>query len=272
MSSSSSSKADRLMTESGTALAPRQDRGWRAGLTPLMSAGFGSWWRTKEWWTQALLWTAVVNGSLAVAIWGDAPDGMDVFTLFGVMTMFAAIAVAILMQEAIVGEQRSGTAAWVLSKPASREAFMLAKLVPNAVGVVATMIVIPSVALLLQTTLAGIEVSVPRFAVGASIAALNLLFYLTLTLMLGTLFDSAGPVIAIPLAFAFGQQLITGFPGLGSILPWALVVPTNGADASVVGAVIDGQPVTAPGAIGLTAVACGVFIVVAFWKWNRTEL
>ena len=176
-------------------------------MSVLMGAGFASWWRTRDWWTQALLWTFILNGSLAVAIWGDESGGVDVFILFGVMTMFAAIAVAIIMQEAIVGERRSGTAAWVLSKPASREAFMLSKLVPNAVGVLATMIVIPSTVLVLQMSLAGIEVSVPRFALGALVAALNLMFFLTLTLMLGTLFESAGPVIAIPLAFAFGQQL-----------------------------------------------------------------
>jgi ABC-2 type transport system permease protein len=247
-------------------------RGWRAGLSTLMSAGFGAWWRTKDWWTQALLWTFVVNGSVAVAVWGDAPEGMTVFTLYGVMTMFAAIAVAILMQEAIVGEKRNGTAAWVLSKPASREAFMLSKLVPNAVGVIATMIVIPSIFLLLQITLAGIETSVPLFALGLLIPALNLMFYLTLTLMLGTLFDSAGPVIAIPLAFAFGQQLITSIPGLGPLLPWALIVPTGDSDTSVTGAIMTGQPVDAPGAIVVTSVACVVFIVVAFWKWQRTEL
>ena len=169
------------------------EHGWQAGLSPLMRAGFGAWWRTREWWTQALLWTVVINGSVAVAIWGDAPEGLGVFGLYGVMTMFAAIAVAILMQEAIVGEKRSGTAAWVLSKPASRDAFLLSKLVPNAVGVLATMIAIPSAVLLVQTLLAGIDVSVGRFALGTLVPALNLLFYLTLTLMLGTLFDSAGP-------------------------------------------------------------------------------
>ncbi len=261
------------MADSSTAALQRLNhQGWRAGLTPLMRAGFGAWWRTKEWWIQALLWTAVINGSLATAIWGDAPEELDVFTLYGVMTMFAAIAVAILMQEAIIGEKRSGTAAWVLSKPASREAFMLSKLVPNSVGVIATMIAIPSAVLLLQIAVAGIDISPPRFALGASVAALNLLFYLTLTLMLGTLFDSAGPVIAIPLAFALGQQLVTAIPGLASFLPWALVVGTDASDTSVAGALITGQPVPAPGAVVLTAVACGVFTAVAFWKWKRTEL
>jgi ABC-2 type transport system permease protein len=254
-----------------TGLQPLPEHGWRAGLAPLMRAGFGSWWRTRQWWTQALLWTVVVNGSMAAVLWGDAPDDIGVFDLYGVMTMFAAIAVAILMQEEIVGEKRSGTAAWVLSKPASREAFMLSKLVPNAVGVLVTMIAIPSAVLLVQTSLAGVEVSVPRFLLGMLVTALNLLFYLTLTLMLGTLFDSAGPVIAVPLAFAFGQQLITGIPGLGTALPWALVVGTDDT-TSVTGAVITGQPVPAPAALATTAAACAVFTAVAFAKWRRTEL
>jgi ABC-2 type transport system permease protein len=260
------------MSEPVTLLQPRQERGWRTGLPTLMSAEFGSWWRTKAWWIQALLWTVVINASVSVAVWDANAEGLTVFTLYGVMTMFPAIAVAILMQDAIVGEKRSGTAAWVLSKPASRPAFMLAKLVPNAVGVIATMVAIPSGVLLIQASMAGIEVSIPRFALGTTIVALNLMFYLTLTLMLGTLFDSAAPVIAIPLAFAFGQQLVVGIPGLGSVLPWALVVPTNDADTSVIVALIVGQPVAAPGAIVLTATACVIFSVVAFARWSRTEL
>jgi ABC-2 type transport system permease protein len=118
--------------------------GWRAGLSTLMGAGFGAWWKTKDWRIQALLWTAIINGSVAAVVWSDAPNEIDVFGLYGIMTMFGAAAVTITMQEAIVGEKRSGTAAWVLSKPVSRQAFMLSKLVPNAVSVVATMIAIPT--------------------------------------------------------------------------------------------------------------------------------
>lgn len=253
-------------------LTALRQTGWRAGWSPLMKAGFGAWWRTKEWWIQALLWSGIINGSLAIAIWGEPDDDLDVVELYGVMTMFAAIAVAILMQEAIVGEKRSGTAAWVLSKPASRAAFMASKLVPNAVGVVATMIAIPTAFVMVQMSLAGLEFSAPRFALGAAVAALNLLFYLTLTLMLGTLFDTAGPVIAIPLAFAFGQQLLAGIPGLSSVLPWALVVSAGGSESSDVAAIITGQPLPAPAAIPIVALACVLFTVVAFAQWHRTEL
>jgi len=253
-------------------LEPSLESGWRSGLSNLMGAGFDSWWGTKEWWIHSLIWIAVINGSVAVAVWGEAPDDVSVFTIYGVMTMFAAIAVAILMQDAVVGEKLNGTAAWVLSKPVSRTAFMLSKLVPNAVGVVATMIVIPSAVLIVQLALAEINVSADRFLLGAAVAALNLLFYLTLTLMLGTLFNSAGPVIAIPLAFAFGQQLLGGIPGLISFLPWALVVPVDGSETSVVSSVITGQSISTPGAIAMTAAACAVFTIVAFRRWNRTEL
>ncbi len=248
------------------------ERGWRSGLSSLIGVGFGSWWKTSAWWIQALLWTAVINGSVAVVIWGEAPDDVSVFDLFGVMTMFAAIAVAILMQESIVGEKRSGTAAWIHSKPVSRPAFILSRLVPNAVGVLATMIAIPSVVLFVQMQAGGIDVSVSRFALGSSVAGLNLLFYLTLTLMLGTVFDNAGTVIAIPLAFAFGQQLFAALPGLGEILPWRLVAAAGEADNSVIGALIGAEPNPAPGAIVSTLLACVVFTGVAFWKWNRTEL
>ena len=245
--------------------------GWRSGLSSLMASGFGAWWKTKTWWIQSLIWVAVVNGSLAALIWGDAPDRGAIFTVFGVMTMFAAIAVTIIMQEVIVGEKRSGTAAWVLSKPASRKAFVLSKLVPNSVGVLATMILIPSAVLFVQLSVAGIDVDLGPFALGAAVAGLNLLFYLTLSLMLGTLFDSAGPVIAIPLAFAFGQQLLGGLPVI-EYLPWSLLVPVAGSDTSVIGAIIGGQPIQGYGAIGLTVAACVIFTVVAFWQFERTEL
>lgn len=248
------------------------ETGWRSGLSNLMGAAFGSWWRTKAWLIQALIWTTVINGSLAAFIWGATPEGMTVFTLYGVMTMFAAIAVTIMMQEAIVGEKKSGTAAWMLSKPVSRPAFVLSKLVPNAVGIIATMIVIPSTVLLAQLIMSGLDVSVGRFALGASVAALNLMFYLTLTLMLGTLFISGAPVIGIPLAFAFGQQLLTGIPGLGSILPWSLLVPTGDSEISVIGEIIAGQPVSSIAALMFTGTSCITFAAMAFWKFSQTEL
>lgn len=101
--------------------------------------------------------------------------------------------------------------------------------------------------------------------------AADVLFYLTLTSMPRTFSNSAGPVIAIPLAFAFGRQLFGGVPALISFLPWALVVPVDGSDASVVSTIIAGQTITTLGAIAVTVISCGVFTSVAFRQWSRTE-
>ena len=60
------------------------------------------------------------------------------FNIF--MGLAGAIGVSILMQTAVVGEKRSGTAAWVLSKPVSRVAFIIAKLIANSTGIVVTLV------------------------------------------------------------------------------------------------------------------------------------
>ena len=41
------------------------------------------------------------------------------------------------------GEKREGTASWVLSKPLTRLAFVLSKVIANSVGVMVTMIIVP---------------------------------------------------------------------------------------------------------------------------------
>ena len=45
-----------------------------------------------------------------------------------------AIGIIVVMQDAIIEEIQLGTAAWVLSKPVSRQAFLSAKLVASVVG------------------------------------------------------------------------------------------------------------------------------------------
>ena len=55
-----------------------------------------------------------------------------------IIIIIGAIGGVILVQGALVGEKRSGTAAWVLSKPISRPAFFLAKLIANAIGTLVT--------------------------------------------------------------------------------------------------------------------------------------
>jgi hypothetical protein len=69
-----------------------------------------------------------------------ADEGILIYLVFG--GLFAAAGVAIKAQDALIGEKRSGTAAWVLSKPISRYAFLLAKFAADVIGVLITMVIV----------------------------------------------------------------------------------------------------------------------------------
>lgn len=219
------------------------EQGWRRGLGNLLRAEMGGWWKTSSWWVQALIWIGVVNMSIASVIWGSsdqAPEGLALFALFS--CLFPTIAIIIILQDAIIGEKESGTAAWVLSKPVSRSAFVVAKLIAHSVGVLVTMTLLPGIAAYIQISLAGGTWLKPlNFVAGLAVIWLYQLFFLTLTLMLGVLNDQRAAVIGIPLALAFGTQLLIGMiPALQYVLPWRLAVGVENETLSVIESVILG--------------------------------
>ncbi len=102
---------------------------------------------------------------------------------------------------------------------------------------------------------------------------LHLLFYLTLTLMLGTLSEGRGAVIGLPLLILFGFQMILPvLPALGTIMPWVLItgVP-NVSGAGFVVDVLSGQALLTLTPIVATAAWCVVFTIVAVWRFKREE-
>ncbi|MGC9469477.1 MAG: ABC transporter permease [Anaerolineae bacterium] len=251
------------------------ERGWRRGLRNLLRAGFADWWQTNTWWVHALIWTGVLNLMMAGIVFSEAGAELDVvgfLSLFG--GMFPVVAVVIIMQGAIVGEKQDGTAAWVLSKPVSRTAYILGKLIPNGVSMPVVMLLIPMAVGLGVLTLAGFRVDVLRFAAGFLIVSLNMLFFLSLTVMLGAVFKKRGGVIGIPLALMFGQQyLLSAFPVLRQVLPWGLVLPL-GEDlgSSIATAVILGAPPITWTPVFTTLVATVAFLIVGVWRFREVEL
>ena len=122
------------------------ERRWRRGFANLLRKENGMWWGTRRWWVQSLVWLLTLNGFIAFLIWlvpvldpgGETvspSEGLEVFMVF--LGFFGAIGVMVLTQGAIVGEKRSGTVAWILSNPVSRSAFILSKLIGNAMGILA---------------------------------------------------------------------------------------------------------------------------------------
>jgi len=263
------------------------ERGWRRGLDNLMAGQLSSWFKSSRWWRNALIWLVIVNLILffatigfrqaakdAVATGEPAPSD-ETLMLYGIFGgMFVAMGVMIIMQGAIVGEKKSGTAAWVLSKPVTRTSFVVSRLLGNALGILITAILLPG--LVAYVTIGifapGGWPSPLNFLAGVAVLAVSMLFWLTLTLVSGTLFDSVGGVIAVPLATYFAMWLIPGvFTPLVYISPVILTVGSGDEYSSVAASLMNGQAPFSWIPLIVAIVLSAVFIGVAIWRFNRQE-
>jgi ABC-2 type transport system permease protein len=257
-----------------------EERGWRQGFANLLRKENAQWWRTRRWWVQSLVWLALINGSLGVLLWiapilyPDTPVALakklELFTrTVGWWPMFAVIAIT---QGSIIGEKQSGTAAWILSGPVSRAAFILSKLIGNAIGFLIT-------AVLLQGPIAYIQLSFSEgyflpltpFVVALSIHSLYLLFYLTLTLMLGAFFNTREPVLGVALTIAVVSLMDLG-RSLGGLVSWAPLL-TPEMLPNLAATAIQGAPLPVDWSVSIMAVSLYVvsFVTLAIWRFNREE-
>jgi ABC-2 type transport system permease protein len=214
-------------------LRPVGGRGWGLGFGNLLANESRRWWGTRRWLVHLALWLIVINGMVALVSATSTADGLtpaeayaeiaDVFT--GALAITTAIGVVAVSQGAIIGERQLGTAAWVLSKPASRSAFVLAKLVANGAALLALAVLVPS-AVYYAETLAffGQAPALAQLAAAAGLLALHLLFYVALTLALGTFFSGRGAVMGIGSGLIVAGMILGGaLRPLAQLLPWPLM-------------------------------------------------
>ena len=251
-------------------LQPVQEQGILRGFSNLFRQENQKWWGTRRWLVQACIWVLVTNGILAIILWGENESketGLELFFIF--MHVFLAIGIAVSSQGSIVGEKQSGTAEWVLSKPVSRTAFVFSRTLATWIAAMVVMVSIPALVAFVQITAAtGDTIEVRPFLNALSLAALHTTFYLTLTIMLGTFFNSRGPVIGIPLLILFipaiaGDLIMRYASWVFDITPAAF--PQIAPMVALGGPIPDTDPIMA------TAVWCIVFTLTAFWRFNREE-
>ena len=261
------------MTMGNGVMQLKEGTNWTRGLDSLLRAEFGSWFATRKWWTQILAWAGIINLILfLVAISQDEPgEFIKLFSVF--MGLFAVVGVVVLMQGVMVGEKQSGTAAWLLSKPASHKAFVLAKLAANVAGITVSIVIAQgSIAYLIYYFDQSVPLPPLAFVAALGVHWVNLLFYLTLTMMLGTFLDKRGIVISIPLALLvaeFGVMMF--FPNVGRFLPWALAIPPDNCDSIAMSIMTGTEPLSyLP--IVTAAVASVLFTVIALWAFERQDL
>jgi len=252
------------------------ERGWRRGLGNMLRNELSRWWKTRMWWIQCLIWGGMMGlllGAVLFSELGPLPSE-EVVMLYGIFAgLFPAIGLIIIVQGAVVGEKKDGTAAWVLSKPVTRPAFMLSKVIANSLGMLATMVVLPGViAYALHAAAVDTPWTLPGFLAAQGVIFLSNFFFLSLTLMLGTFFSGRGPVIGIPLALLLMQQnLVVLLPALRYVLPWNLVVPVGQQVDAVVPNLLMGTQNYSPMLILVVALESILFVLIGMWRFSREE-
>lgn len=250
----------------------------KSGFWNLLARENKVWWRSRRWLLQTVVGVAGLGGFLAFALFalpgmveaaGETMDTLEagVQIFFGLGAFALAIDVIILTQDTIIGEKESGIAEWVLSKPVSRPAYILAKLLANSLGILVTLILLPGVVAYLLFTLAGAGVSAPNFVAAMGLLALHTLFYLALSLMMGVVADSPGTLLAVTLGSVLGGAVLIDVIGRAAfVTPWLL--------ANIAVAVAQGVslPTIMWVPIAATAVLTVVAIAVAIWRFERAEL
>ena len=248
------------------------EKNWRRSFLNMLNVELGGWWKSKSWIWMTLLWVGVINGIPALTFIGaEDIDPLAIIFFYGFTNgLFPPIAVIIILQDSIVGEKKSGTASWVLSKPLPRNIFIFAKWVGNSLNIFITMALIPGIVSFFEISLlTGQNFSFLSFLLVTLCLGLNLIFYISFTLMLGTFQNSPGAVAAIPMVFNFTQQFLISIPYMKYILPTAifLVQPGN----PIIASIILGDPIFSILPIIITGVLIILFLIIAFWRFEKEE-
>jgi ABC-2 type transport system permease protein len=262
------------------AMSPVRDSAWLGGFGNILAKELRDWFGTRRWWMQALIWLLIFNGLLAVALNVipqsgpiDARSGEGLFRtavaeFLRTTALLGSIGIIVLSQDEIIQEKQSGTLAWILSKPVSRMSLILSKLIANTLGGLIFIVALPGLVAYVELWLvSGIAAPIGPYLLALSVLFLTLIFYITLSLMLGVIFDQRGPVLAGTLGVLIGGIIVSQFvPKLGYILPLTM-------DRAAM-TLLQQQPL--PLALGFELISAGLFsllfLVAALWKFEEAEL
>jgi ABC-type transport system involved in multi-copper enzyme maturation permease subunit len=267
------------MTTYESSLISNRTIGWRMGLRNMLAKENFAWWHTRRWWLQIIVAVLILNGSLALNLRDPrgAPVDLQAINYLNTSALLVPILVVVLAQDAILNERHSGTTAWVFSKPLQRPAFILSKLIAYGLGFLVTWVLVPNIIFYIQLVAAGREgLSIPGFIGVIGLSFLNLLFYMTLALMLATLFNSRAPGLGISILIAWMGPMQILFnpmekylPWLDDILPWKLI--SSFGEPPLAGYLALGAKLPTVLPIIATVLWCVLFVAVAIWRIGREE-
>jgi ABC-2 type transport system permease protein len=262
------------MTTTISTLQPVTNHGPLRGFGNLFGNEMKLWWGTRKWLIHLLVWVLPINALIALVASQSVGSPLDILievqeVFIALATIGSAIGVITGVQGSVIREKQLGTAAWLLSKPMARPAFILAKLAAQTISFLVLAILIPALVFVGQMIwLWHAPFAWGPFLAGLSVSTLHLLFYLTLVILLGTVFNERGPVAGVSLTIMLGGLVLTQF------IPMALLSPTPILLAQAATTLASGQPLPQPLAtiaIVATAIWSVVFVGLALWRFSREE-
>jgi ABC-2 type transport system permease protein len=258
--------------------APQPVEGTPSGFRNLVTKENSQWVSGPSLLAHAVIWILIVAVISAVIAFvrgemepGYTPKDINdagALMFFVLGSVASVIAVVAKTQGAIIGEKQLGTAAWVLSKPASRRAFVLAKFAVHFRWLLTVTLLFPALVFYgLLTVVSTLPPPPLPFAGGLAILALGLLFYLSLSLLLGTVFESRGPLAGTVFGFMVAGFMIANYaPWLTAAFPWLFFQSGFNLVAQ--------QQIPAYNLISIPATGLWtvLFVLLTLRRFERTEL
>ncbi|MFW9910921.1 MAG: hypothetical protein ACFFEU_00490 [Candidatus Thorarchaeota archaeon] len=258
-----------------TETLPRTDiEPWHAGMKNLIGREIYHERSRMYWIQQILVWTLFTNGLvvLILSLPASMIEGMasayilSLSIFYSILALLISIFIPILMQGIVIDEKLSGIAAWILSKPVSKKAYLLSKLAASILAIIGVSVVINGVIGYGVFSVFGYTLSIPGFLMNLGLAGIVVAYSVCLTVMLGTFTTSRGKVLAAAVGLGFGAQLVARyFPLVIFLIPYSLPVMGIG--------LVTGDPVQGLEWMLLSAcVQIIMFTIIALFVFDRTEL
>ncbi len=167
------------------------------------------------------------TGSGGVTIILPTPTVKDAITQFIKNVAGTGILVAILLPMGLVArEKERGTAAFVLTKPLTRPAFLTAKLL--ALGLTLTAgVAVGALATYWYTALLVTPISLGGFFAASLLVLLSLLVYASFTFLGSTLLSAQLPAAGIGIAAWIIISILSAFPNIEQYTPAGLLTPAS---------------------------------------------
>ncbi|MHC4563904.1 MAG: ABC transporter permease [Planctomycetota bacterium] len=238
-------------------------RTWRIWVLPGMIVFFAVASPIVALVTPALV-ASIAGSQPGVVIQLPDPVALDAHQQFlKNLSQIVLIAVLIAGAGAVSGERRAGTAVLVLTKPVSRQGFVLAKVISLQALLVAATAIGTVVCMVMTFALFGSS-PIGSLVAGVSLWLVLALMMVALMALLSVLFSSTGAATGVGLGFYFVMAVLSSwspaaeysFVGLGSLAAAALAGRPTQVGWPVATAVVAGL------ALGATAV----------WSFRRLEL